>query len=429
MLSETKYFFFLSDILNKKVKRSDGSTIGRVVDVSVSSAPLKVYPEVVFLIVSTGLIGKRVKISISTLEPFELPIGHLFLKSDPDEIGVEEFTEPTNGISLLKETFLDKQILDTSGCKVVRVNDLHLLKEKNYIWVVHVDIGFRGIVRRLGWLQMLDTLMEWVFSYKPQERFVSWKYVSGLPQKDDRRTDSLAFSPSYHCLTNLNPADMADILSDTNRDERIAMFNLLDINMAADALPELPAKIQKELIESLERKKRLEVILQMPDNKIADLLNYLGPRRADEIARQLPPEKRDKIKGLLLHPEQTAGALMTTQYLSLNKDLTVEEAFTKAKESIANSPDLHFYYLYIMDGEQNLVGVMTIRKLLVSPPEKKLSEIMTSKMVKIKPLTRQHRIKDMVKKYNFSALPVVDAQNKLKGIILLKDILKNNVMG
>jgi len=457
MLSETNYFFFLSDILDKKVKKGSGETLGRVVDIVILTSPSKIYPEVTALVVSHGLFGKHLKISIIGLEPFELPIQHLYLK---DNAIIEEFSEPANGSTLLvRETFLDKQILDTAGCKVVRVNDIHLLKEKNYIWVVHVDIGFRGIVRRLGWLQMMDTVMEWVFSYKPNERFVSWKYVSPLPQSGERKTDTLALAPSYQCFTDINPADMADIINDINRDERIAMFKLLDANIASDAIVELNPKVQKELFESLDKTRRSKIISLMPDNKLADLLNHLGRRRADEIIKQLPPEKADKIKGLLLHPEQTAGALMTTQYIALNKDLIVAEAFARFNEMIASSSDMYFYHIYVVDAEQNLLGVIPLRKLLMaqknsgakpieivqlaqepipSPAElptasapatpQKLSDIMTTKIIKIKPLTRQHKIVDLIRKYNFTALPVVDAQNKLKGIVLLKDALENSVV-
>ncbi|MEW6026808.1 MAG: CBS domain-containing protein [Planctomycetota bacterium] len=472
MLSETKYFFFLSDILGRKIKRGSGETLGRIVDMVILANPAKIYPEVTALVVSHGLLGRRLKVPITGIEPFELPIQHLYLK---DGAVTEEFSEParadacsggpTNGSALLvRETFLDKQILDTAGCKVVRVNDIHLLKEKNYIWVVHVDIGFRGIVRRLGWLEMMDTVMEWVFSYKPNERFVSWKCVSALPQSGERKTDTLALAPTYQCFTDLNPADMADILNDINRDERIAMFKLLDANIAADAIVELNPKVQKELFESLDKSGRSRIIALMADNKLADLLNHLGRRRADEIIRQLIPEKADKIKGLLLHPEQTAGALMTTRYIALNNDLTVPEAFTRANEMIASSADMYFYNIYVVDAEQNLLGVVPLRKLLLAytsaaaraaeppqPPQEptavatapatapqpvvtplpapqKLSDIMTAKIIKIKPLTRQHKIVDLIRKYNFTALPVVDGQNKLKGIVLLKDALQNSVI-
>ena len=510
MLSETKYFFFLSDILDKKLRNVSGETLGRIIDVVILTSPAKIYPEVTALVVSSGLFGKRLKIPITGLEPFELPIKHLYLK---DKAVVEEFSGSTDDSTLLvKEIFLDKQILDTAGCKVVRVNDIHLLKEKNYIWVVHVDIGFRGIVRRLGWLQLLDTAMEWVFSYKPNERFVSWKCVSALPQSGERKTDSLALAPSYKCFTDLNPADMADILNDINRDERIAMFKLLDVNIASDAMVELNPKIQRELFESLDKTGRAKIISLIPDNKLADLLNHLGRRRADEIIRQLPQEKADKIKGLLLHPEQTAGALMTTQYIALNKDLSMADALVRFNELIASSSDMYFYHIYVVDAEQNLLGVIPLRKLLLAackknlpvqdnpnvaplasqmqdsalsqpvPAEherspageaspkagspdyfgaepqplpdklrpgvteptiaspviqpatdtpvasKKLSDLMTVKIIKIKPLTRQHKIVDLIRKYNFTALPVVDAQNKLKGIVLLKDALENNVI-
>jgi len=426
MLQETKYFFFLSDLLGKKIKKSTGETIGRVVEIVALNNPVKIYPEITSLVVSPGWFRKYLKISISGVEPFELPIKYLYLKSDAV---IEPYSEPgiNDNLLLVKDTYLDKQILDTGGCKVVRVNDLHLLKEKNYIWVVHVDIGFRGIARRLGWVWIMDLIMEWIFSYKPNERFVSWKYVRALPPTGERKMDNIALAPSYQCLTNINPADMADILGDINRDERIAMFKLMDISAAADALAELDPKIQKEIFESLDKAHRAQIVLNMPDYKLADMLNELGRKKAEEVIRQLPPEKAEKIKGLLVHPELTAGGLMTTQYLTLNKDLSVDESFVKLRELSGSSADYFFYYIYIVDAEQNLQGVVTLRRLLAAQPTAKLSEVMNSHIVKIKAMTRYKKIVQLSVKYNIDALPVVDAHNKLRGIVLLKAALESSI--
>jgi CBS domain-containing protein/sporulation protein YlmC with PRC-barrel domain len=419
MIQDSKYFLYLTELLGAKVINSQSNrAVGRISDVLIT--PKEIYPEITALLVSGGLFRKKFIIPCDDLEPFALPVTKLYLK--PDRRPAPFAQLPANTF-LLKDTFLDRQILDTGGCKVVRVNDLHLLKENNKIWVVHIDIGFRGIARRLGWLWWLDPLVEWIFSYKLPDRFVSWKYAQAIPSNGERKLDKLTLRPAYQCLGELNPADLAEILTDLDRNERISTFKLLDPNTAAEALVDINPKAQKELIDAIDAEKRLEIVSRMPSDKAADLVSRLSRRKQEEILKQLPQPQSSEIKGLLSHPEQTAGALMTTDYIALDKETTVEQALAKIKEMASSKKPIYFYYIYVIDAEQALLGIVTLRRLLAAQPTAKLVEIMNSKMVKVKIGTHQAKIANTYVKYNFVALPVVDGQNKLKGIILLKDAI------
>lgn len=419
MISEIAHFLFLSNLLDKKIYNSkDRSCFGKVIDVIV--VPKETYPEVASLVISPGFLRKKQIISWENILPFELPVINLMAKEGATTLPFPESGVLNGNELLLKDTFLDKQILDVYGCKVVRVNDLHLLKENNKIWVVHVDIGFRGISRRLGWEKNLDSIMQWIFTYKLPDQFVSWKYVQQLASGADHvGLTSLKLKTACQPLTTLHPADLSEILMDLNRYERIALFRSLDSKTAGEVLSELKSDVQKRLMENLEREKRYEIINQMPPDKAADVLGSLKPKRREEIMKHMSLDRAEVIKNLLVHPEESAGSIMNTQFVSLAPDLTVEQAINKLKEFAPTVEAL--YYIYVVDENKTLLGVVTMRRLMASPPTSKLSEVMNTKTIKVKPNTDEERITNIFIKYNFGAIPVVDNQNKMLGIIMFKD--------
>ncbi|MFH1227736.1 MAG: CBS domain-containing protein [Planctomycetota bacterium] len=423
MIQDSKYFLYLSELLDKKVVSSrTKKTIGLIKDVLIT--PKEIYPEITSLLISSGILGRKFTVSCDDLEPFTLPISKLYLKADRQPIPFQQL--PSNNF-LLKDMFLDKQVLDTGGCKVVRVNDLHLLKENNKIWVVHMDIGFRGIARRLGWLSWLDPLVEWIFTYKLPDKFVSWKFIQSIPSSGERKSDKLMLRSAYQCFSEMNSADMAEILTALDRYERVSTFKLMDPQTAAGALAEIIPKIQKELIDSTDMEKRREIISMMPSDKAADLVSRLSHRKQEEILKQIPQPKSGEIRSLLSHPEKTAGALMTTDYLALDKETTVEQTIAKIREIAVDNKPIYLYYIYVIDADQSLQGVVNMRRLFAAQPTAKLNEIMNTKIVKVKINTHEATVITTYIKYNFVALPVVDGHNILKGVILFKD-LSNKVM-
>ncbi|MBI4835238.1 MAG: magnesium transporter [Planctomycetes bacterium] len=416
MITGQQYFLFLTNLLGKKLYREKSRKfVGKIVDIIAHSK--EIYPEVNKLITKRGLFHDKGVVLWEDILPFELPVTKLWVKE-------ETIVNPVNIANgkdlMLKDTFLDKQIVDVSGCKVVRVNDLHLLKEQNKIWVVHMDIGFRALSRRLGWEKRLDGIMEWIFSYKLPEQFVSWKHVQQLPGSSDHfGLAPIQLKSTSQRLNELHPADLADILQDLDRYERLAMFRSLDIKTAAEVLVELPIERQRRIIENLDREKRANLIALMLPDKAADLLSHLPPKRREEMLKPLPANVSDSIKKLMVHPDQTAGSLMTDKFIALPPEMTVEQSFAKIKELAPNVQAL--YYAYVVDANQVLLGVVTLRRLLSAAPTAKLSEIMNTRAVKIKPNASEQKAAKLFLKYSFGAIPVVDNQNKLLGIIMFKD--------
>lgn len=417
MIDIDKHFLYISDLIGKSVVNAgSGKGIGRVSDIIVTNkAP---YPEISSVMLKPALFGKPVLVPWENIEPFELPLRRLSVK-DVSLMSDRSLVESEIAVC---DTFMDKQILDLDGAKVIRVNDLHLLKENHKIWLVHMDVGMRGFIRRLGWLGIIDTVTNWLVSMRIQPRFLSWKHVQALPttaQPD--QTGQLKLKVVHQKLNTLHPADLSEILKDLSYYERIALFRSLDAVSAAETLEQLTPDSQKPLIECIDKSKIPGIIAKMSPDKAADMLTILSQRRQNEILRSLPDELRDEMTRLTSHPEQTAGAIMTTDFITIPPSATVQQALDIIRKSVVNTEAI--YYLYVVNPENILQGVVTLRRMLQSAPETPVTEIMNSRIKKVGENTHKDKAIKMFVKYKFGAVPVVDVHNKIKGVILFKDAM------
>jgi len=402
-----KDFYFFSDFLNRGVYFPSGQRIGRISDlVAIREEP---YPMVIGMVIRSK--GKRIYLpweKIGQIEPRIL--------LNEDRLPALPSTLPEKESVFLREEVMDKQIVDTFGAKVVRVNDLHFLRVNSHLRLVHVDVGFRGLMRRVGWERVVDRLLQWLFSYVLPNQFISWKYVQLLSG-----SDLLHLSVSQKKLSHLHPADLADIMEELSSRERSAIFHALDTETAAEALEEIDPKIQKSLIEEIPVEKASDIVEEMSPNEAADLLADLPQERAKEILEGMEKEKAEDLRELLIHSEETAGGLMTTAYLSLPPEVTVETAISRLK---AEAPNLDIMdYIFVVDEEEELRGVVSIRDLLTAHSHQTLSEISPSRVVSVKPDADQKEVVDAFAKYGFRALPVVDEGGHLKGVIGFRSVL------
>jgi CBS domain-containing protein len=410
MNQNLKDFYFFSDFLNRKVYNPSGQTVGRISDLVAERA--EPYPMII------GLVGRP----RGRKERFYLPWDKIAriepdLTLSEDEPHALRASLPERDIILLQEEVMDKQIVDTFGAKVVRVNDLHFLRIDSHLRLVHVDVGFRGLMRRVGLEGAMDRALHWLFSYDLPNQFISWKYVQLLSG-----SDLLQLSVSQKKLLHLHPADLADIIEDLSGWERSAIFHALDTETAAEALEEIDPKIQKVLIETISVDKASDIVEEMSPNDAADLLADLPEERAEEILEGMEQEKAEDLRELLVHPDETAGGLMTTAYLSLAPGVTVETAMARLR---AEAPNLDVVdYLYVVDEEEVLQGVVSIRDLLTAHSHQTLSEIQAPRVVSVKLEEDQNEVVEAFAKYGFRAIPVVDEGNHLKGVIGFQSVLE-----
>ncbi len=402
-----KEFYFFSDFLNRRVYNASGRKVGKISDLVAERA--EPYPMIIGVMVR--IKGKKMYLSWEKIIQIEPQV----TLSEKDLMDLKT-SLPEKDIILLREEVMDKQIVDTFGAKVVRVNDLHFLRVDSRLRLVHVDVGFRGLMRRVGWEKLVDQALRWFFSYVLPNQFISWKYVQLLSG-----SDLLKLSVSQKKLSHLHPADLADIIEDLSGRERSAIFHALDAETAAEALEEIDPKIQKVLIETIPVAKASDIVEEMSPSDAADLLGDLAEETAEEILEGMEQEKAEDLRELLVHPEETAGALMTTAYLALPPGVTVETAIARLK---AEAPNLDIMdYIFIVDEEEVLQGVVSIRDLLTAQSHQTLAEIQPPRVVSVKFDENQNEVVEAFAKYGFRALPVVDERGYLKGVIGFRSVL------
>jgi magnesium transporter len=404
-----KDFYFLSDFLNRKVYNPSGQKGGRISDLVAERT--ESYPMIIGMVVRTRR-GRRSYLPWENIVHMEPRVTF-----SEEELRDLKTSLPEKDIVLLREEVMDKQIVDTFGAKVVRVNDLHFLRIDSRLRLVHVDVGFRGLMRRVGWEKMVDYALQWLFSYILPNQFISWKYVQLLSG-----SDLLQLSVSQKKLSHLHPADLADIIEDLSGRDRSAMFHALDTETAAEALEEIDPKIQKALIEEIPVEKASDIVEEMSPSDAVDLLSDLPEERAEEILEGMEQEIAEDLRELLVHADETAGGLMTTAYLSLTPEVTVEAAISRLKTEAPNLDIID--YIYVVDEEEMLLGVVSIRDLLTAQSHQPLLEIQAQRVVSVKLDEDQNEVVEAFAKYGFRALPVVDEGNVLKGVIGFRSVLE-----
>jgi magnesium transporter len=404
-----KDFYFFNDFLNRRVYNPSGQKVGKISDlVAERTEP---YPMIIGLVVRTKGREKTFYLSWEKIIRIEPRITFL-----EEELRTLKISFPERNIVLLREEVMDKQIVDTFGAKVVRVNDLHFLRVDSRLRLVHVDVGFRGLMRRVGWEKGVDWALRWLFSYDLPHQFISWKYVQLLSG-----SDLLHLSVSQKKLSHLHPADLADIIEDLSGRERSAIFHALDTETAAEALEEIDPKIQKALIETIPVEKASDIVEEMSPSDAVDLLADLPEERAQEILEGMEQEKAEDLRELLTHADETAGGLMTTAYLSLTPEVTVEVAIARLRVEAQNLDIID--YIYVVNEEEVLLGVVSIRDLLTAHSRQPLFEIQAPRVVSVKLDEDQNEVVEAFAKYGFRALPVVDEANHLKGVIGFRSVL------
>lgn len=399
---------FISELTGRPVTDFDGTRIGVLKDLV--ARPYKEFSHpVVDAIIVHGEMGDK---AIPYADLAALLSAAIPLKRPMAEIAAYEFRE--DDIRLVNDV-LDKQILDTDGARVVRVNDIELVRVNGNVVVSNVDIGVLGILRRLG----LEKAGRWAAHRLKSDLTagtISWQFVEPLTHDQSMRLKVPAEK-----LAELHPSDIAEIISDLNRAEHSDLLHKLDIKQLADTLEEVEPDFQKNLIQ------------HFPDEKVADVLEEMSPDEATDLLAELPDEKRqgllklmdkeeaEEVRELLRYDEDTAGGLMTTEYVSVFPNMTAAQAIEHLRK-VGEDAEL-IYYVYVTDEQDHLIGVFSLSDLIVAQPKTPITDFMHKRVVSVELDTKQDEIAQTVAKYNLIAVPVVDSENRLHGIVTADDAL------
>ena len=407
---EPQVFLFLSKILGRNIIGSTGEIIGRVYDLTAEF--VEPYPIVTGIILSSAQKKNPVFLPWKDVLDMDRTIS-VSVKS-ADELSSLNLKE---GELLLKDALLDKQVVDTDGAKIRRVNDLQFLKTRLGLHLVHVDVGFRGLIRRVGLIKLLDFILQGLFDYKLTNHFISWKFTQPL-----NSPDLLRLNIAQNRLSQIHPADLADILEELDIKQRAAVFQALDVETAAETLEETDPKVQVSLINDMNSEKASDIIEEMSLSEAADLIADLPKAKAEGILNEMEKDIADDVKELLAHPEREAGGMMTTSYLSFSPSMTVREALQKFRSEAADVDLVH--YVYVTDEDERLLGVISLRDLILATEDQKLEDIMDERVISVKLDDKDDTIAEQFAKYAVTAIPVVDENEKMQGTIIFKNLLE-----
>jgi Mg2+ transporter MgtE len=222
-------------------------------------------------------------------------------------------------------------------------------------------------------------------------------------------------------IADLHPADLAEILSDLSKAESGRLVESLDVKTLADALEEVEPDFQASLLEAMADEKVADVLEEMAPDEAADLLAELPEDRSQELLKLMEDEDAAEVRRLLTYPDDTAGGLMNTEFVTVPPHLTAEQTICMLRET-ANEAETIFY-VYVTDSEGRLLGVFSLRELVLARPETPASELMERRVVTVNLLDRQDDVAQIVAKYNLLAVPVVDERGRMHGIVTADDAL------
>lgn len=325
------------------------------------------------------------------------------------------------GMLLLERDLLDQQIIDVSGRKVVRVNDVDFWREQVNgaikLKVGRVDIGLRGAIRRLLKGIAPSRAIEALATRMP-DKSIPWEAVD-LIETDPARRVHLKLE--YERLSRLHPADIADILEELAPAEREAVFGSLDEEVAAETLEEIDPKMQADLMRSIDSDRAADIVEEMNPDAAADLLGDLPAETSEEILEEMEPEERQEVSELLAFQENTAAGRMTTEFIALSPEHTVGDAidrlrsFEGAVEGIST--------IYLIDSQEKLVGSVPLVSLVLASGGTRLGTLSPDHVIYAEANASDRDVAEMFDKYNLATLPVVDEDQRLAGIITADDII------
>jgi magnesium transporter len=315
----------------------------------------------------------------------------------------------------LARDVLDKQIIDTHGVRVVRVNDLELARVNGHFYVANVDIGGWGLLRRLGVAQAVQKVAGRLGRGSPPG-VISWDNVELLAGDQPMR-----LKVPGDKIVELHPADLAEIISDLTRTESGKLLESLDVKTVADALEEVEPDFQASLVETMSDEKVADVLEEMAPDEAADLLAELPQERSQELLKLMEREEAEDVRRLLTYPEDTAGGIMNTEFIAIALHLTAEQAISVLRETAHEAETI--FYVYVTDSDNHLLGVFSLQDLVLAKPQTPVTEFMHRRFVSVNLDDSQDVVAQMISKYNLLAVPVVDGQNRLHGIVTSDDAL------
>jgi len=403
--------FYLSQMLGKPVLDAGGVEIGTISDLAISTG--EVFPR----ITSFAFKGP-------SKTPFMVSWRKYMDDFDGDKIVLNtqshnirfSYLQPDE--ILLARDLLNKQIVDTQGLKVVRVNDLKLSQSNKQLRLLGAEVGARGILRGLSpVLERVVLAATTAVRHPLEENIIAWNYMELV----DRDLSAVKLSVTHKRLHELHPADVADILEQLDPQQRAKVFEHLDSQQAAETMSELEDEYQGDLIDDLSDRRASELLAQMDPDDAADVLGDLPYDKAEKLLWLMGVQDQRRIRALLGFREKTAGGIMTPEFVAVPEDFTVGATIEKIRAMGEELESVH--YVYTVDASGTLTGALSLRSLVLADNATCVFDLATRDLITASPDDDQEEVADNISKYDLLAMPVVDENGVLLGIVTIDDAL------
>jgi magnesium transporter len=411
MQQRTRARVSLTALLGTPVTDAQGHMRGRLKDIAVATGP------------DAGKVAGLVLKSRSGLcivpsqDVMETPAGTLELRS----AGAMTPLVDEGNYLYLQQDLIDRQIIDIHGRKVVRVNDVDLewmgQGSVHLLRVAEVEVGLRGAFRRV-FKGLLPRASLENLSRKFAAHGIPWRFVDVIEVDPARR---VKLRIEHERLAEMHPSDLAEILEDLAPAEREAVFTSLDEEVAAEALEEVDPKLQKSLLEKLDDEKIADIVEEMDPGAAADLLAELPEEQSDAILEEMEPEERHDLEELLEFDEDSAAGCMTTDFVRVAVQATVAQAVLALKNFDGDPESVT--EVYLLDERRVLRGAVPLSRLVMALPETRLAVLAEPRVLSCPSDLRQNDLAEMFDKYNLHALPVVDTQSRMVGVVQADQVI------
>jgi magnesium transporter len=397
--------FYLSRIIGRKVYYTrDNSVIGRISDLIVDRSFSR--PKVVAIKLRSGII-----LDSSTIDIAKENHQYIFYCNEIKDVDLNE-----DNLLYLSKNIQDKQIVDMDGRKVVRVNDVRLAVISDGTHVIAVDVGLEGLLRRLGFAKPLNVVLKKMGKSIPS-RLILWDDVEAV----DAGNSGIKLTKESSKIASLHPSDLADIIEDLDKNSQASLFASLDEEKAADVLEEMEPEAQMQIIDGLTIEKAADVLEKMPSDEVADILDVLEDDVAEKLLKEMDQETSQEVRELMEYPENTIGSIMSTDFVSFKSNMQVGEVLEVLRQTKPEMDEI--FYLYIVNDRGRLVATVSLRDLVVSDNATKIKDIMNTSFMYVFDDDRLDSIAEIVSKYSLLAVPVVDEQHIMQGIVVINDVV------
>jgi CBS domain-containing protein len=322
---------------------------------------------------------------------------------------------PPEGVVLLHDHILDKKILDMDDHEVEVAYDVRLVFQNGRLYASEVDFSHYRALRRMG----LKWLARFLTNRNAEAR-VSWLYVQPLHGTVDSFTGNVKLKVAKQALADIHPVDLADILEELDRPQRVALFNELEPEQASETLEEVEPRVQRELIGALPRERAAKLINEMTPAQAADLLAILPKTEADQLLALIDRDTSTHVERIISEHDERIGHYATRSLIQLPSNTRAGDVLRDYRE-LAKSKDV-IMYVYVTDQSGVLKGVVDLRELLVAGSDQTLGELMTEHVISLRPEASLGDATELFDRYDFRALPIVDNDERLLGAVSARDV-------